>query len=167
MLITDYTSYAEVRSVIGLSTDELTDTQLALEVYANSLELYLGTVTLPTEAPGPGPLSTRFLEIKGTAVGERTTKEQLLYALTRLLSTYVVASEVAISLSMTAPKMISDSKVSLTRFAPEATFRDVATAIRYRVSELKGRIEDINITTAASLPYMTAVVPSFDVVDLQ
>ena len=166
MLITDYTSYDEVRSVIGLSTDELTDGQLDQEIYANALQLYLSTVVLPTAAPGPGPLASRFIEIRDDAEADRTAKEQLLYALTRMLATYVVAAEVAISLPMTAPKMISDSKVSLTRFSPEATFRDVVIAIRHRVSELKGKIEDINTTTVSSLPYLSTVVPSFDVVDL-
>jgi hypothetical protein len=164
MLITDYTSYDQIRAVIGLSAQELTDTQLALEIYGNALELYLDSVTLPTATPGPGPLKSRFIEIDELDAEARTAKEQKLYSMTKLLSAYAVAVEVAVALPMLAPKMISDSKASLTRFSPEATFRDVIHALRSRLSELKVGIENINSTTVNSLPYATFIKPAVDVV---
>jgi hypothetical protein len=162
MELTDYTSYAEIRAVIGLSSSELSDDLLKLELYSNVLEMALDAVVLPTETPGPGPLKSTFIDIAETVPAARTDKEQLLYSLTRLYSTYVVAAEVAISLPMAAPKMISDSKASLTRFSPEATFRDVVNGILARASELKGKIENINISTASSLPLLSAIPPAVD-----
>lgn len=160
MPITDFTTYAEVRSAVGLSVDELPDSILATEMYLNSLELALDSVTLPAETPGPGPLITAFATIK--ALQTRTAKQQKLYNLTRLFATYAVALEVATSLSMRAPKMIGDSKASLTRFSSEATFRDVAALLKAKVVDLRDQIEKINDTVISLNPYLTVVSRAID-----
>ncbi len=164
MLITDYTSYNEIRSTIGLSTSELPDTKLVEEIYANSLELALGDVTLPDEAPGPGPLATKFVTIAAIAEATRTTGEQKLYNLTRMFSTYSVALEAAVSLSMKAPKTVSDSKASLVRFSPESTYLIVIEEIKGKLDDLKQKIENINVTTVTTLSYMAVASPDTDVV---
>jgi len=162
MDIIDYTSYNEVRSTCGLSSDELPDTLLAEEIYANTLELSLNDVAVPDEAPGPGPLSTRYLEIALIAELSRTVKEQKLYNLTRIFSTYAVAYEVVVSLSMRAPKTISDSKASLVRFSPESTYELVIEAIRAKLDDTKTKIESINESAVSSMSYMGVVSPSVD-----
>ena len=162
MVITDYTSYAEVRSTCGLSTDELPDSELALEMYANSLALALDDVSVPDDAPGPGPLSTRYLEIEAIAEGSRTTKEQKLYNLTRLFSTYAVALEVVTALAMKAPKSISDSKASLVRFSPESVYRDAIDRITEKFDDVKSRIENINSDTITAFNFLKVVNPATD-----
>lgn len=162
MDITDYTSYNEVRTTVGLSVDELPDTVLAEEIYANALELALGDIDLPDEAPGPGPLSTRYPEIKTIDKTLRTTKEQKLYNLSRMFSTYAVALEVVVSLSMRAPKTVSDSKASLVRFSPEATYTIVIDEIKGKLDDLKSKLENINETAVTSLSYMRVVEPAVD-----
>lgn len=162
MILTDYTTYAEIRSTCGLSSDELPDSVLANELYINVLDLALADVELPTEEPGPGPLADRFLVIKAIAEASRTTAQQKLYNLTRLFSTYAVALEVVVSLSMRAPKSVSDSKASLVRFSPESTYELVIDAIRKKLDDLKGMIEGINATTVTTLPYLNVVNPATD-----
>ena len=162
MVITDYTSYAEVRSTCGLSTDELPDSELALEMYANSLALALDDVSVPDDAPGPGPLSTRYLEIEAISEGSRTAKEQKLYNLTRLFSTYAVALEVVTALAMKAPKSVSDSKASLVRFSPESVYRDAIDRITEKFDDVKSRIENINSDTITAFNFLKVVNPATD-----
>lgn len=162
MDITDYTTYDEVRSTCGLSTDELPDTKLAEEIYANVLSLALDDVVVPDDAPGPGPLDSRYLEIKALDPTARSTKEQKLYDLTRIFSTYAVAYEVVVSLSMRAPKSIGDSKSSLVRFSPESTYELVIDAIRSRLDDIKQKIEEINDSAVSSISYMGVVSPATD-----
>lgn len=162
MLITDYTTYDEVKSTLGLSIDELPDAILELELYANSLETELDAVTLTNNAPGPGPLKARFLVIKAISAVTRTEAQQSLYNYTRLFATYAVAFEVATSLSMRAPKSVSDSKVTLTRFAPENTWRDVIKDIKAKLKGIKARIEALGTESTGLGTYIKAVVPAYD-----
>jgi hypothetical protein len=162
MDITDYTSYAEVRSTCGLSVDELPDSEIALEMYANALELSLNDVSVPTEAPGPGPLSSRYLVIAAIVEASRTAKEQQLYNLTRLFSTYAVALEIVTALAMKAPKSISDSKASLVRFSPESVYKDAIERITQKLDDVKNKIENINSNSITSFDFLKAIKPATD-----
>jgi hypothetical protein len=150
--ITDYTSYEEVRATIGLSSDELPDSVLALEIYANGLELELDSVTMSTGTP----LKTMFITLTNSEA------DQYIYNLTRMFSAYAVAIEVATSLSMRAPKTISDSKVSITRFSPEATWQDVIEALNLKFKSMKTRLEAIGAAAATATTYIYKVVPDYD-----
>jgi len=162
MDITTYTTYAEVRSTVGLATKELPDTVLALEIYGNALSLAMSQVTLPDV--GTGTFAARYAAIKLIVEASRTVDQQAFYDLTRMFATYAVAVEVAVSLSMRAPKMIGDSKASLTRFSPEATFQDVARALSAKLASIKYNLENIGSTAVESLPYLTVVPPDIDVI---
>jgi len=165
MNITSYTSYAEIRQVVGLSVKELPDTELAVELYNNVLQLKLQEVVLPSATPGPGPLDARFLVIAALAENARTTAEQKLYNLTRLYSTYVVAYEVSMSLSTRTPKTIADGKHTLVRFSPESVYQDTAKNISKQVEDLRQKIEAISDdTTVLIMPLMTAIKPAYNVV---
>ncbi len=162
MDITDYTSYKAVRTTVGLSSDELPDALLGEEIYQNVLELALNDVELPDTTPGPGPLDVTFITIRDTEESNRTEVEQKLYNLTRLFSTYSVALEVVVSLSMRAPKTVSDSKASLIRFSPESTYQLVIDEIKGRVADLKSKIENINETTVSTFALLKVVNPAVD-----
>jgi hypothetical protein len=161
MDITDYTSYDEVRLTVGLSSKELTDAELAEEIYANILSLGFNSVPVPS-ALGAGTYAAIFAALP--AESSRTAVQQNFYDLTRMFATYTVAYEVCVSLSMRAPKMIADSKSSLTRFSAEATFRDVVSRISAKLAEIKASIEDLGSSTVTSLPYSYVIVPDVDVV---
>lgn len=165
MAITKYTSYSEVRSAIGLSSEELPDEVINLKMYDDALTVALSGITLPDEEPGPGPVSDRFDTIKAIAEASRTDAQVKLLALIRLFATYSVAAELANSLAMRTPKQRSDAKASLTRFSSEATFRDTQEALIRKVGELTYAMENINDTTVAvDLPWLTAITPDTDVV---
>ncbi len=158
--ITDFTSYNEVRSTVGLSIKELPDSELSSELYVNRLEISLASVTLTSDPPGPGPLQTRFLEL--LYLSTRTGDEQLLYNLTRLFATYSVALEAVVSLSMKAPKQISESKASLVRFSPESAYKDVIAEIKGKLADTKSQIESLGSSTVSSLNLLRTVAPTVD-----
>ena len=164
MDILNYTTYDEIRATCGLASKELPDTELAMEIYKNVLSLALSGVDVPTAAPGPGPLSSRFITIKAISIGSRTTDEQKLYDLTRVFSTYTIALEVVVSLSMKAVKSISDSKASLIRFSPESVYRDVISRIEKVLKDSKDKIENIVETAVDDIPLSRVVEPAIDVV---
>ena len=164
MQITDYMTYQEVRTVCGLSSDELSDTELAAPIYVNSLSLAMASVELPDEEPGPGPLKTRFDAIKLIEEASRTAAQQKLYDLARIYFVYAVARETCMSLAAKMPKSVSDGKVSITRFSPESVYRDVVQALSDRLNSLKTSIERINESTSFVQSFMKVASPSIDVV---
>jgi len=152
--ITDFTTYDEIRSTVGMSIDELPDASLALGIYANTLELALDSLTIAQT--NLNPIKTVFNTLDPDT-------DSTAYNLTRLFATYTCALEVAISISMKAPKTLSDSKVTIGRFSPEATWQDTIKAITERLGKLRTDIEAIGSTSTATQPdLMTAVAPSYN-----
>lgn len=160
MNILDYTSYDEVRAICGLSTDDISDATLALELYANALALALGSVDLPDDPPGPGPLSSRFITVKAILPVSRTTDEQKLYDLTRKYATIAVALE--IPLSLTAAKSLSDSKTTQVRFSPESAYQDVRDMLEDSLESIKDDLENIVDGAADYFQYLAVITPATD-----
>lgn len=160
MDITDFTTYADVRALCGVSEKEIEDTELALGIYSNALELALDSVTLPDEAPGPGILKEVFVTI--SALDTKTAAQEKLLLLTKMFAAYVVAGQLAKSLPMTAAKAISDSEASLTRFSSEATFKIVMDNVTAGQKMYKQQIEDINLEAVEAPDLLTVVSPETD-----
>jgi hypothetical protein len=146
MPITTYTTYGDVRAALGVSEMELTDTELELAMYENALELAMDEVTLDSGLT----LQAAFAAATPTSRIKR---------LTQLYATYAVAEVAANALSMLAPKTISDSKTSLSRFSSEATFKSVITSISRLKASYKQMLEE---TTVASQTLLTVVKPAID-----
>jgi hypothetical protein len=164
MLITDYTSYEDIRTTVGLSSDELPDALLDYEIYANVLQLSLRKVSLPSTSPGTGTLDAQFIVIADKDETARTVLEQELYNLTRIFSTYTVALEVAVSLGTRTPKTESDGKRTISRFSPEATFQDTVAAIRKVIGDVRLKLENIGATDTTVLPLLSVITPAVNVV---
>lgn len=107
MDILDYTSYDEVRALLGVSSDELEDGTLALPVYATNLEAELRDikVSLPTDYQSIHALTTRSAE------------QQWFYDIARFYAAHVVARQLCTSLPLFSPREISDGKANVVRFA--------------------------------------------------
>lgn len=115
MPILDYTSYDEVRAVLGVGTGELSDTTLGLEVYSNGLNAELRDIKI---AGVNDTVTSQYSTIKGMNSG-RTDSQQEFYENVRSFSTYSIARSLASSLPMFAPKDISESKTILGRFSQD------------------------------------------------
>lgn len=127
-LLTDYTSYAEVRATLGVDEDELEDATLALHLYANLLEADLEDVdlTLPatyaaTKAlPTPTQVETRFLQNAST------------------FATFSMAKQITASLPLFAARQITDSKAGVTRF--DNPYRDTIKSVLAQYDLARSRL---------------------------
>ena len=126
-----YTSYDEVRSVLGVEDDELLDETLALPVYLNLLLEDLMDVNINTEKmfddisgeDDPTPLQLRFLRLVGT------------------FSTYSVARHLTTSLPMFAPRSLGDGKATMSRFLDP--YKDTIKKIEEQFTLTQGRLQQV------------------------
>ena len=167
MVITDYTSYREVRTACGLTEHDVSDTMLSDNLFADALYLAMSEITLPDVDPGPGTIATRFAEISVKESPLQTDKEKLLVVLTRLFATYLVASELCKSISLSAAKLRSDGKTVDSRFSTDLAFSSVRAGVFSTLAKYKLAIENISDTAALSYGLITVVKPTTDVVTNQ
>lgn len=116
MNLTDYTSYAEIRAVLGVSEEELLDADLALPMHLTALEnnlLEVSDIMLST-----------YSTVKNIAVGSRTADQQKFFLLTQYYSAYAVGEELLASSAMFGFKRVTDGKAEAERFDKFADLKD-------------------------------------------
>ena len=158
ILVTDYTSYAEIRAVIGVDALELPDATLGLQTFATALYRTLLSIT---NSSGD-TLVALFDTIDPF---DMDISEEILYYTIKEYATYVVADACCSGLSMFALKSDSDGKATQSRFSSEATFKDVVKNVQQRLASLTGALDQmLGGTTAYAIPGLTRVSPATDVV---
>ena len=156
--VTDYTSYAEIRAVIGVDALELPDATLGLQTFATALYRTLLSITNSSGET----LVALFDAINPL---DMDVSEEILYYTIKEYATYVVADACCSGLSMFALKSDSDGKATQSRFSSEATFKDVAKNIQQRLASLTGALDQmLGGATAYAIPGLTRVSPATDVV---
>lgn len=160
MAITTYTSYAEVRAALGVSSDELPDAQLGYDMYDTGLLFELESID--------AGLPAAYAVVAAKLVGARTAAEQRFYLTTRQFAVYATAVQLIPALPLIAAKTITDGKASITRDAA-APFKLTIEECRRKFSALSQALTDAykgyggSAAVAASpLPYMLAGAPSTD-----
>lgn len=158
ILVTDYTSYAEIRAVIGVDALELPDATLGLQTFATALYRTLLSIT---NSSG----DTLVALFDAIDPFDMDISEEILYYTIKEYATYVVADACCSGLSMFALKSDSDGKATQSRFSSEATFKDVAKNVQQRLASLTGALDQmLGGTTTYSIPGLTRVSPATDVV---
>lgn len=158
-MITTYTTYADVRAVIGVSEDEVEDATLALSLYDDKLALEM--LEISPNLPALYTLTSAIAE------GSRTTAQKKLMLLTRLFATYQVARHLGIGLPMAGPKSISDGKASMSRFAGEP-YKQTLAALEENFQRAKQQLSetlaDLGESTngQGALPFLTGAAPAVD-----
>jgi hypothetical protein len=128
MLLTEFTSYAEVRAALGVSAAELPDATLATKVYLLDLKFALNEIG--------STLVADFLALQEDPAPEAGSAEEAFVEATRLFATYCVAYHCVGALPIFSPKTITDGKAAQTRYS-DAPYRDTVTKVtatffRYR-----------------------------------
>ena len=158
ILVTDYTSYAEIRAVIGVDALELPDATLGLQTFATALYRTLLSIT---NSSG----DTLVALFDAIDPFDMDISEEILYYTIKEYATYVVADACCSGLSMFALKSDSDGKAAQSRFSSEATFKDVVKNVQQRLASLTGALDQmLGGTTAYAIPGLTRVSPATDVV---
>jgi hypothetical protein len=156
MAIIDYTTYDDIRAVLGVSEDDLEDETLALELYDNYLTMDLEEVNID--------LPTTYDTV--SIVATPTEAQARFLQATRLFATYSVAKQLSTSLPLFAAKQVTDSKAEMTRF--DNPYKDVVSAIAKDYERLRNRlIQTLNslgneTATATRRSLMSVVSPGFD-----
>ena len=158
-MLTDYTTYNDIRSALGVSVDEIDDVTLALEMHDNHLRFELDEVN--------ANLASAYATVVAIAPATRSAAQAKLYRATRLFATLAVANSLAGSLPMFGPKDISDGKATVSRFA-DAPYKAVIKAVQGQYGVNRDRVKQAyaelissaSVSTARS--YMSAARPVTD-----
>ncbi len=160
MAITTYTAYSDVRAVLGVSQNELSDATLGLSVYELNLKAEFRLI-------GSGIPALFATVSSAVEAGTATDAEVVFYETTQLFSTYAVAKQLGSSLPLFSPKEMSDGQSMMQRFGvnPYQTTLD-------KVAEMYNRARDSlasayatldNSSTSSTLrTYMRVSTPSSD-----
>lgn len=167
LALTSYVTYDGVRSVLGVGAEEISDTVLALEVYATGLKADLEDISVDV-GQSPSTLILDYTTVAGTAEVDRTESAQRLYETARAFATYAVGNQLCGSLPLFSPKSITDGKAQVTRYA-DSPYKPVIEAMRAGYEKFRGRLESAysayKSTAAGALvvmPFLSVVSPSTD-----
>lgn len=131
MAITTYTSYAEIRAVLGVSSTELTDAQLALPIYDLHSTLVLEDVYVDLPAD--------FATV--SALPSKSANQQRFLDLTKLYVPYAIANELVKSLPMSTVKQLTDGRAGFMRQDDvqkemQDNIDQTLLAVKYRLSAI-------------------------------
>lgn len=131
MVLTDYTTYDDIRAALGVGKTEITDATLSLELYANGLRLELMAVN-PL-------LPSKYGELPSDA--DALSLDQTNFRLgARMFATYAVAKHLTTSLPLFSPKDIGDGKALMGRYSFDP-YKLVISGVMARYHEFKGVLE--------------------------
>ena len=156
--ITEYVSYSEVRATLGLSSTELSDTVLSLQLYADQAELALEDVDSGLVA----------LYASTKALGTHTADQSKFLRVTRLFVAYKLAQVLCTSLPLFSVKSLKDGKAEFTR--NEVVYNEMLESINTMLEDLKMRLHyayalvqaGYTATTRGSFRLTAAAVPATD-----
>ena len=151
MAITDYTTYEDIRAVLGVSADEIEDATLSLAVYELSLSSEFEDIS--------ANLKTDYATVSGLT--SRTAVQERLFQSTRLFSTYAVAYQASGSLPLFSPKDISDGKATVSRYA-DSPYKAVIEQIRTQYEKFKGKLEKAYAEYGSSSAPVLVIRPFFN-----
>lgn len=153
MTLTSYTTYADIRTILGVKVEELPDSDLALESYLFQLESVLLGV-------GANLISDYTAASAAVVAATETTLQKSMYRAVRLYAAASVSLAVAYSLPMRAQKAITDGKAGLSRFT-DSPFRDTVQNLITLVDSSKAELQKQYTLYLGSTPSQTTAMPSF------
>ena len=150
-ILTDFTSYDEIRAVLGVSDEELEDSTLELPLYSLALSMELEDIA--------STLEDQYTTIK--AQPDKTPLEQKLLDVVSVFSAYAISKNLLTSMPLFAPKRITDGSAETERVTDP--FEGVREGVNSMYAILRNRIKRIlgemgtPITPAALRSYVSAV----------
>lgn len=156
-MLAPFTSHDQVRAVLGVTPEELSDDTLNLEIYEANLRLELDLI-----ADNDGALITAFEAVDAIGEAVRTRAEANFHAAVILFAPYPVALHLASSLPLFAPKSITDGKAAIARHAESPFEKQIREAKQYHErfrQNLLSRWATYNSSTvtATALPTLFSV----------
>jgi len=160
MLLTDYTTPDEIRAVLGVESDELSDATLDLRMYASAFAIELNAIS--------STLAADHATISAEDESVRTAIEQRVFDAMAAFAPYAVAKALAPALPLFAPKQVTDGKASVTRDSASpynVTLAGILAQYDYYRGVLSDTYTEYKTGTAPSLilrPFVVGSTPSTD-----
>jgi hypothetical protein len=155
-VITTYTTYDDVRAALGVSSDDLEDSTLALAIYDNYLTMELEEVNINLPATF---ITTADIDTP-TAAQSRFLNAASMFA------TFALAKQLTTTLPLFAAKQETDSKASGTRF--DNAYKDTIVSVGKEYSRVRNyliqSLDTLNSSTTAKTPrtFFGVISPSSD-----
>lgn len=158
-MLTEYTTYAEVRAALGVSEEEIDDATLELQMYESLLE---------EDLDGISPLVHTTWAALPEDESLRTADEAKFAQRLRLYSTYSVASELLTSVELFGFLKVADGRASTER-RPQAfdTIKGNVHAMKLKarawlLASLELLVPGTPVTPAGSISWTSSVAPATD-----
>lgn len=126
--LVDFMSYDEPRAILGVSDEELENDTLELPLYMRELSMDL-------EDLYPG---LEQLYLSKTALPTKTNTEQKLLDVVQVYAAYATSKTLLTSLSLFAPKQITDGRATTDRTADP--FSSVREGVNSTLEKMKTRV---------------------------
>jgi hypothetical protein len=130
MALLQYTTYEELRAVLGVSATELPDLTLAQPQFGTVLTMELQDISTS--------VASLYTTISAIPEVSRTANQQWFYDLTRLTAAYAIASNLLISLPLFSVSRLTDGRAEFER--QKDIFADVRDAVNGMYAKLKARL---------------------------
>lgn len=152
--LTDYTSYAAVRAVLGVATKEITDTVLGLPQYLLQFEMDADSVDV-----GNGGVLAMWVTVSAIPSNSRTPNQVRFLDLVGMFANFSVARALLASVEMFAPQQITDGKAKQVRKDPYETLRN---GVQGGFARIRGYLADLLLVLAPSASVPSApTLPTF------
>lgn len=145
MALAEFTTFDDIRAVLGVSKDDLGDATLSLAVYEHSLVSELDDIDLV--------LIADFKTASNKVPADRTAAETRFLRATRLFAPYSVGRQLLSALPLFAPKEHSDGKAHVTRFALDP-YKETIKSVREQHERFRARL------AAAYAAFKSATAPA-------
>ncbi|MDI1362516.1 hypothetical protein [Methylotenera sp.] len=153
MTLTSYTTYNDIRAILGVNPKELPDADLALETYLFELETKLQEVGTD--------LIAKYTEAAAAVLtATETSLQKGLYRAVRLYASSSVSLSVAYSLPMRAQKSITDGKAGLDRFTG-TPYKDTVDNLLNLAASYRDDLAKQYILSAGGTPATITTIPAF------
>lgn len=157
MTLLTYTSFQEVRAVLGVSATELTDATLMQPMWGTTVVLALEDVVLEIPATYDAVAS---LPVK-TADQKRFT------ALVELFAPYAIAKQALTSLPLFAVQSLTDGRAGFQRSSNATIYDDLRSDVQAAMADIQARLKACyyrmtglsDTTTANVMPVLTVASP--------
>lgn len=127
-MITDYTTFDDVRAALGVDDKDLPDSVLSLDIYSAGLTQDLEDIDVD--------LPDTYLSV--SAVGAPTAAQTRFVTCCSMFAAYAVASRLTATMPLFAPQQESDGKAQAGRF--DGAYKDVVNVVVGQCEEARTRL---------------------------
>lgn len=151
-MLTDYTTYNDVRAALGVSEEDIPDAVLSLNLYGDMLTQEFEEISLTIESDY---LTTIALPIP-------TDTEVRFISACSLFATYSVARQLTAAMPLFAAKQVTDGKAQVSRF--DNPYKDVIAQVTAQYEKARSRLVAaydliVSVTTVVTPKVYFAVIP--------